>query len=124
MNISKVNLTAFQSKSCMSQATKINQNALRASYLLAGYIAKSKNPHSIGESLILPAAIDICREMCGDAVADKLKVIHFSNDTMHRRITNASEDMKEQLVSRISQSKKIVIQLDKSTDVADQAQLI
>mgnify|MGYP003519917957 CR=1 FL=1 len=76
--------------------------------------------------MILPAAIDICREMCGDgdAVTDKLKVISVSSDTMHGRITNASEDVKEQLVSRISQSKKFAIQLDESNDVADQAQLI
>jgi hypothetical protein len=111
-------------KSCMNQATKINQKALRASYLLAVRIAKSKKPHNIGESLILPAAIEICREMCGDAVADKLKVIPVSNDTVHRRITSASQDVKEQLVSRILESKQFAIQLDESTDVAGQAQLI
>lgn len=111
-------------KSCISQATKINQKALRASYLLAVRIAKSRKPHNVGESLILPAAIEICKEICGEAVAEKLKVIPVSNDTIHRRITNASQDVKEQLVSRISESKKYAIQLDESTDIAGQAQLI
>ena len=29
--------------------------------------------------MILPVTTDICREMCGDAVADKLKVIPVPN---------------------------------------------
>ena len=111
-------------KGCMGQATKFNEKALRASYLLAVRIARSKKPHSIGESLVLPAAMEMCREMCGDAVADKLKAIPVSNDTVHRRIAHASQDVKEQLVSRILESSKFAIQLDESTDVAGQAQLM
>lgn len=76
-------------KTCTSKASKVNEKALRASYLLAVHIAKNKKPHTIGESFIHPAAIEMCREMCGDTVADKLKATPVSNDKLHRRIMNA-----------------------------------
>jgi len=38
---------------------------VKASYLLACRIAKSNKPHTIGENLILPAAIDLCTEILG-----------------------------------------------------------
>jgi len=102
----------------------VNQKALRASYQLAVRIAKSKKPHNIAESLILPAAIEMCREMCRGVVADKLKMIPVLNDTIHRRISNAANDVKDQLVKRILLARKFAIQLDEPTDVAGHAQLI
>ena len=60
-------------KTCLRQATKTNEKALRASCLVVIRVAKSMKPHTIAESVIMPAAIDMCREMCGDAVANKLK---------------------------------------------------
>lgn len=40
-----------------------DKGKLRASYLVSARIAKTKTPFTIGESLILPAAVDICREV-------------------------------------------------------------
>uniref|UniRef100_A0A8C4TH09 HAT C-terminal dimerisation domain-containing protein n=1 Tax=Erpetoichthys calabaricus TaxID=27687 RepID=A0A8C4TH09_ERPCA len=102
-------LTEMKSK----KPTKVNEKALRA-----------KKPHTIAETLIMPAAIDMCREMFGKALASKLKTIPISNDTIQRRITLAAADVEEQLISRLQDCKQFAIQLDESTDVSGQAQLI
>jgi len=87
-------------------------------------VARAKKPHTIAETLIMPAAIDMCREMFGEALASKLKTIPISNDTIQRRITQAAADVEEQLISRLQECKQFAIQLDESTDVSGQAQLI
>ena len=109
-------------KSCILKATKVNKNALRASFLVAVHIAKAKKSHTIAETLIMPAAIDMCREMFGEAMASKLKTIPISNDTIQRCITLAAGDVGEQLISRLQDCKKFAIQLYESTDVSGQAQ--
>lgn len=111
-------------KSCIVQATKVNEKALRASFLVAIRVAQAKKPHTIAETLIMPAAIDMCREMFGEAWASKLKTIPISNDTIQRRITLAAADVEEQLISRLQDCKQFAIQLDESTDVSSQAQLM
>ena len=50
---------------------------LEASYL----IAKTKKPHSIGESLVLPAAIKIVSIMHGESYVNEFKMIPLSRDT-------------------------------------------
>ena len=45
-------------------------------------IAKCKKPHTIGENLILPAAIDMVRIMFGKNEAQKLKNIPLSDNTI------------------------------------------
>ncbi len=37
--------------------------SFKASYLVANWIAKTKKPITIAEELIMPAALDICREV-------------------------------------------------------------
>lgn len=46
-------------KKIMKATTCINENALRASYLVANRIAKAKKPFTIGEELILPSILKI-----------------------------------------------------------------
>ncbi|GFU96701.1 SCAN domain-containing protein 3 [Trichonephila clavipes] len=48
--------------------------------------ARCKNPHTIAEELILPAAIEIVETMFGDNFAKELQSIPLSNDTVSRRI--------------------------------------
>jgi len=101
-----------------------NENALKASYKVSHLIAKSGKNHTIGENLILPAAVEIVSCMFGEKEAKIIKTIPLSNDTVSRRINDMAYDTKEQLVRRIRGSPCFGIQLDESTDVAGLAQLI
>ncbi|XP_023813414.1 SCAN domain-containing protein 3-like [Oryzias latipes] len=66
--------------------------ALKASYLVARRVAQSKKAFTIAEELVLPAAVDMCREMIGEAAAKKLKTIPLSNDILDEStdVTNAA----------------------------------
>lgn len=59
-------------------------------------------PHTIGENIILPAAIDMCAELLGIEATNKLKIIPGSNNTAQRRIVDISENIKQQLLYRLN----------------------
>ena len=86
-------------------------------------IAKCKKPHTVAETLVLPAAIDMVKVMFGESYAKKLRQIPLSDNTVSRRINDISEDIYDQLVSRVRTS-KFAIQVDEATDVAKDAHLI
>ena len=113
----------IQQKGRMVACATVNEKALRASYMVALRIARSKKPHTIGEELILPAAVDMCEVLFGKECSQKLKTIPLSDDTMSRRISDMSEDIRIQLIGRLQQV-KFAIQLDESTDIASAAQLL
>ena len=98
--------------------------ALEASYEVSLRIAKAGKPHTIGESLILPSATDMVRIMLGDKAAKQLEMIPLSNDTVSRRISDLSLNVKEQLVDKIRASKYFSIQLDETTDITNMAHLL
>ncbi|XP_042228275.1 zinc finger BED domain-containing protein 5-like [Homarus americanus] len=107
----------------MTSLTTIPQKAQRASYLTAQRIAKSNKSHTIGEELVLPAAMEMCEVMIGKEAASKLISVPLSNDTVRRRLEDMSCDIKSQLVARL-QTCHFSIQLDESTDLSNSAQLI
>lgn len=94
-----------------------------ASYHVSYRIAKCKKPHTIGETLVLPAAIDMVKIMFGESYAKQLSQIPLADNTVGRRIDDISEDLCDQLVSRLRTS-KFAIQVDEATDVAKDAHLI
>ncbi len=53
-------------KHMIAQQAKITSNALEASYEVAYLIAQTKKPHTIGETLIKPAAVAMCRVIHGE----------------------------------------------------------
>ncbi|KAG9282105.1 zinc finger BED domain-containing protein 5-like [Astyanax mexicanus] len=108
----------------MTNITTIPEKAQLASYVVALRIAKCKKPHTIGEELLLPAAMDMCRVMVGEEAANKLKNIPLSNDTVGRRISEMSSDVKSQLVERLRSCEQFAVQLDECTDVSSAAQLL
>ncbi|XP_052002455.1 zinc finger BED domain-containing protein 5-like [Xyrauchen texanus] len=110
-------------KRTLAQQTQITANALKASYEVAYLIAQSKKPHSIGETLIKPAAVAMCRAMHGEKISSELMTVPLSNDMIARHIHDISKDIKSQLINRIN-GKKYALQLDESTDVSNSAQLL
>ena len=104
--------------------TSVNENALRASYLVANRIAKAKKPFTIGEELILPSAKDICRELLGEAAVKKRAHVPLSATTVTRRIEEIAEDIEIQLLERINSSPWYALQVDESTDIDNKAILL
>ena len=86
-------------------------------------IAKGKKPHTIAETLLLPAAIDMVKIMFGEPYAKQLRPIPPADNAVGRRINDISEDTCDQLVSQMRTS-KFAIQVDEATDVAKDAHLI
>lgn len=110
-------------KQTFKKIVSVPTNAMLASYQVSYRIAKCKKPHTIGETLVLPAAIDMVKTMFGESYAKQLQQVPLSDNTVSRRIDDISEDLCEQLVSRLRTS-KFAIQVDEATDVAKNAHLI
>ncbi|XP_015910101.2 zinc finger BED domain-containing protein 5-like, partial [Parasteatoda tepidariorum] len=94
-----------------------------ASYLVSYRIAQCKKSHTMAENLVLPAAIDMVKTMFGQSYANQLRQIPVADITIGRRIDDISEDLCDQLVSRMRFS-KFAAQEDEATDVAKDAHLI
>ena len=98
---------------------------LEASYRVAYRIAKEKKPHTIGERLIKPCAIEMVELVCGVEQKRKLEKIALSNDTIRCRISDMSQNILNQVADEIRASKaRISLQLDESTDVSNCAYLL
>ena len=98
---------------------------LLASYEVAYQIVKSKKPHTVGEELIKPCILKIADIVLGKEAAKKLQQVSLSNDVIHNRIIDMSEDILEQVIADIKASPvTISLQLDESTDVSNCSQLI
>ena len=113
-----------RSRNTLKSFTAANSQALEASYLVSLRIAQTGKPHTIGESLILPAAKDIVSSILGPNAAKKLDVIPLSDSTVSRRIHDLASDVKRILIQRLKLSKYFAIQLDESTDITNFAQLM
>ena len=77
-------------------------------------IAKAKKPHTIGELLIKPACIKIVEKLCGPQVAEKLKTVPLSNNTVKDRIDKMANNCEQQLVEKLRKG-QFAIQLEETT---------
>ena len=88
-------------------------------------IGKHGKPHTIGETLVKPAALRMANIILGTAAKDKLSLVQLSNDIVKNRIDDISEDILHQVVADLKASHtKFNLQLDETTDVANLSQLI
>ena len=62
--------------------------------------------------------------MLGDKAARDLNLISLSNDTVKNRIEDMSNNIKEQLITRVLKSQYYSLQLDESTDVSNNSNLL
>ena len=91
---------------------------------MALQIAKQKNSHTIGETLIKPCALSMVKLILGETSAQKIQQVSLSNDTIKRRISQMSANVKHQVINEIKASPMFSLQLDESTDVASCSQLL
>ncbi|XP_072389551.1 protein FAM200A-like [Diabrotica undecimpunctata] len=80
--------------------------------MVAYLVAKRKEPHTIAEELILPAAVDMVTVMIGKSAAKDIKNVPLSNNTVSRRIHDMAEDINQQIVGKLSGL--FAIQLDEA----------
>lgn len=116
-----------QRKSIVSFLTKQTQKAddgLVCSYNIAKLIAKSGNPHSIGEKLLLPVVEEVLRTVVHHSSPSVItKSIPLSDDTVRRRIDEMAEDIEESLCD-ILKKQRFGLQLDESTLPGNEALLL
>ena len=70
----------------------IDKLILTASYEVAYLIATQCKPHTIGESLIIPAVLKMATIMVGKGAEDKFSFIPLSNDSISSRKDEMSKD--------------------------------
>lgn len=112
------------SQNLFSRFISINEKAMVVSYLISLRIAQSGKPHTIGESLVLPAIKDAVGIMFGEKSLKEVESIPLSNNTVARRIDDMSDWVENELIHRIQVSGLFTLQLDESTDVQGLSQLI
>ena len=74
---------------------------MRASYEASYLIAKSTKPFSVGENLVLSAAVKMSEIVRGKKYGHELRKTPLSNDTVARRIAENSDDQLQQLITRL-----------------------
>lgn len=111
-------------KGSMKSFTGLNYRAVEASYKVSLRIAREGKAHTIGESLILPAAKEIVSSILGEKEMKQLDSVSLSNSTVSRRISDMASNVKAILVSKINKSKYFAIQLDETTDITSMPQLM
>ncbi|XP_074857376.1 zinc finger BED domain-containing protein 5-like [Carettochelys insculpta] len=95
-----------------------------ASFNVARLIAKAKKPHTIAETLILPACQEIICTMIGPEAANEVSRVPLSSNTISKCIEDMSKDIETTLIEKIKEAGKFSLQIDESTDIDSCAQLI
>ena len=85
-----------------------------ASFKVAYRIAKCKRLHTNAEEFVLPAALDLVSTIIEESIAQKLKAVPLSNNTISRRIDKISDDSNDQLVAKM-RGNEFSLQLDEAT---------
>ena len=80
-------------KQTFEEIVDFPSNASLASYLVSYRIAKYTKPHTIAETLALPAAIDMVKIMFREFHAKRLRQIPLNDNTVSKRINDISEDI-------------------------------
>jgi hypothetical protein len=74
---------------------------LEASYRVADLIAKNKKPHTIGENLIKPCALQMVEVVLGKQQREQIAEIPLSNDVISSQILDLSADILDQLMEEL-----------------------
>jgi hypothetical protein len=90
-----------QEKGSFYKQASISSSALLACFKVAHRITKCKKPHAIAEKLIMPAAVNMVNIMIGEFGGRLLSKMHFSNNSISRRIQHIAENLNDQLIEKL-----------------------
>ncbi|XP_065664413.1 SCAN domain-containing protein 3-like [Hydra vulgaris] len=86
-------------------------------------IAVQLKPHTIVESLIIPACCEMVKIMFGDEATKKIMKIPRSNDTIKNKIKNMSDDIEKTVADKLFK-RHFALQIDESTDISGKAHIL
>ena len=99
-----------------NKAVKVNEKSLKPSFHVAELVVKSKKPHIIAESLILPACKAIVKEMLSPDAVQEVTKLPLSDNAISRGSNNMSVDIETIVLENICIGKHFSLQLDEHTD--------
>jgi hypothetical protein len=73
---------------------------------------------------VVPSAIEIASVMFEDNTVSQIKAILCSDDNTVRRMSDMAGDVIYQVVEKIVLAKQFALQLDISTDISNEAELV
>ena len=94
------------------------------SYEVSELIAQNMKAHTLGELLILLVCKKIVKRTLGNQAAKEISKVPLSNGTTYRRILEMSTNIEKTVCSNKLQFSDFALQVDKSTDNANKAQLL
>ena len=101
------------------------KGVVKAWFEVALLVAKSMKVLAIGESLVMPTAKILVKNVIGVESAAKLKTAFLTNNTAKNRIEKTPIDIADQVILSVKDSKfGFSMQLDESTDITSNAQLL
>ena len=83
-----------------------------ATFVVSSRIAKAKKPHTIAEQLILPCARDINHILIVIEAESKLNVLSLLHNSVQRRISLTSENIKNQVIDQMKSAGSFALQQD------------
>ncbi|GFW99305.1 integrase catalytic domain-containing protein [Trichonephila clavipes] len=107
----------FEKQVCVSEKAQV------ASDEIAELIAVNLKPHNLAEEIILPACRKIVKTMIDGSADIDICKIPLSNDTIHRRIKDMSGNIEQNTAKTLANS-NFALQVDETTDITGNAQLI
>ena len=102
-----------------------NKDLVLASLKMAHVVMKRKHPYTELESVVLPC-LEIAADILhgGKKAVTKVREIPLSDNTTKRRCHDISKDLLKQLIIKLKTSPAYGLQLDETTDISDEQQLI
>ena len=77
------------------------KGVVKPSYKVAFLVAKNMKARTIGESLVMPAAKILVKNVIGVEAAAKLETVSLSNNTDKNRIEEMSINISDQVISGV-----------------------
>uniref|UniRef100_A0A8C2KQG9 DUF4371 domain-containing protein n=1 Tax=Cyprinus carpio TaxID=7962 RepID=A0A8C2KQG9_CYPCA len=108
----------------MMSCVRVSEKAQEASFLVAELTVKSKKPHNIAESLILPACKKIVGVMIGEDAVKETDKIPLSDNMIKCHIDEMAADIETQLTEKLNKTRKFALQIDDSTDCSRDCHLL
>jgi len=95
-----------------------------ASYEISKLIAETGYSHTLAEKLIVLAMKMLASRIWDKKHVNQVNMLALSNNTVKRRIVEMADNIEETVVSHLKECSFFSLQIDESTDISDNANLM